>query len=33
MGGGETEMGDLGAIADPAVNYISVILLILSDQM
>jgi len=31
--GGEAEMGDWGAIEDPVNNYISVVLLTLSDQM
>jgi len=32
-GGGETEMDSWGAIRDPFNNYISVVLLTLSDQM
>jgi len=32
-GGGETEMGGWGAIEDQVNNYISVVLLTLSDQM
>jgi len=31
--GDETEMGGWGAIGDPVNNYISVVLLTLSDQM
>jgi len=31
--GGEAEMGGWGAIGDPVNNYISVVLLTLSDQM
>jgi len=31
--GGEAEIGGWGAIGDPVNNYISVVLLILSDQM
>ena len=31
--GGEAEMGDWEAIGDPVNNYISVVLLTLSDQM
>ena len=31
--GGEAEMSGWGAIGDPANNYISVVLLTLSDQM
>jgi len=33
LGGGEAEMGGWGAIGDPVNNYISVVLLTLSDQM
>jgi len=33
IGGGEAEMGGWGAIGDPVHNYISVVLLTLSDQM
>ena len=33
LGGGEAEMGDWGAIEDPVKNYISVVLLTVSDQM
>jgi len=32
-GGGESEMGGWGAIGDRVNNYISVVLLTLSDQM
>ena len=32
-GGGEAEMGGWWAIGDPVNNYISVVLLTLSDQM
>ena len=32
LGGGEAEMGGWGAIGDPVNNYISVVLLTLSDQ-
>jgi len=32
-GGGDAEMGGWGAIVDPVNNYISVVLLFLSDQM
>jgi len=31
--GGEAEMSSWGAIGDPVNNYISVVLLTLSDQM
>jgi len=33
IGDGEAEMGGCGAIGDPVNNYISVVLLTLSDQM
>jgi len=33
LGGGEAEMGGWGAIGDPVNNYVSVVLLTLSDQM
>jgi len=33
LGGDEAEMGGWGAIGDPVINYISVVLLTLSDQM
>jgi len=33
LGGGEAEMGGRVAIGDPVNNYISVVLLSLSDQM
>jgi len=33
LGGGEAEMGGWGAIGDQVSNYISVVLLTLSDQM
>jgi len=33
IGGGEAEMGCWREIGDPIVNYISVVLLTLSDQM
>jgi len=33
LGDGEAEMGGWEAIRDPLINYISVVLLTLSDQM
>jgi len=33
IGGGEVEMGGWGAIGDPVKNYLSIVLLTLSDQM
>ena len=33
LGDGEAEMGGWGAVGDPVDNYISVVLLTLSDQM
>jgi len=33
IGGGEVEMGRWGAIGNLVINYISVVLLTLSDQM